>query len=232
MALLTPSDALGRHADRARRLIAETVLIRHEQAAAGHVASGTRYGNAFGAQGRDLLDDVDETFRAEGFDTIRVKPAGYKLPVVNNCLIFPWRVPGKADAIATFASSKTRRGCFDEPSPPDTLFDLPGADTLVASDGLGAASRADEESLVRAIDLPMPVVLVLVHSSPSRIASVEWAVATLNESGRVVLHGPEEIWTPESDPGVSAFEVESFDSGSPDLPDIALRPQEWTGDDA
>lgn len=232
MAPLTPADALGQHTDRARRLIIESVLSRHEQAAAAHAVSGTRYGGVFGSQWRDLLDDAAASFHTEGFETIHVKPAGYELPVVSGCVIFPWRVPGKADAIATFASSESRQALFSEPRPPEPLFDLAGIDGSEMNDAVGGASPTDMESLVLAIDEPMPVALVLVHSSPSRIVSIEWAIATLDESGGVLPHGLEEIWVPGTDPEVSSSEVESFDSGSPELPDIALRPQESTGDDA
>lgn len=79
----------------------------------------------------------------------------------------------------------------------------------------------------------MPLVLVMIHSSPRQLQSIEWAVAEINqETGEVKLHGQESIWRPELDAVDAATDVESFDSGTPNGPAIEPQSQEGTQPDA
>jgi hypothetical protein len=79
----------------------------------------------------------------------------------------------------------------------------------------------------------MPLVLVMVHSSPRQLRSIEWAVAELDEgTGEIMLHGQETIWEPELNADEAATDVESFDSGTPNGPTIEPQEQEGTRPDA
>lgn len=89
------------------------------------------------------------------------------------------------------------------------------------------------EGVVRAVGDIMPLVLVMVRSSPRQLQSIEWAVAELNEdTGKVTLHGTESIWELELNDDAAATDVESFDSGIPDGPTIKPQEQEGTQPDA
>ena len=224
----SPAEALGRHASDVRDLVVEVILSRHERAAEAHQVAGTRYSLGFGSQWRDLLDDAYEALTSRGFEARRLPPAGYLLPVVNECLVFVWRVPDNADAVSRFAVSDTRRNGFLVPLPQPTLFDLSDGEDIESSSDI--PERLD--LVVRAAGDPMPLVLVMVHSSPYQLRSIEWAIAVLDGEGEVKLHGLESIWEREHEVGHAAPEIESFDSGKPVTPSVEPRKQDRPLSDA
>ncbi len=229
---LSPAEALGSHAHGVRDLLVEVVRSRHDRAAEAHLASGSRYSMGFGSQWRDLLDDAKEALADRGYQSHKLSPAGYELPVVNDCLLYVWRVPGTPDAVTDFASSPTRKNGFSAQPPDPMLFELGFGDE---PDHDGASEDAEEvkvERLVRAVGGSMPVVLAMVHSSPRQLQSIEWAVAELDDTGKVKLHGHEPIWEPEVNVDAVAADVESFDRGTPVEPAIEPREQEGTDPDA
>jgi len=105
----SPADALGPHAHRIRPLLIETARFRHDRSADAHEVSESRYATGFGAQWRDLQDDARTALKNLGYQTYPLPPAGYQLSVVNDCLVYVWRVPGHVDNISAFASSPTRK---------------------------------------------------------------------------------------------------------------------------
>jgi hypothetical protein len=58
----------------------------------------------------------------------------------------------------------------------------------------------------------MPVVLVMVHSTPRQSSSIDWAVAEYS-AGAVHLRGKEPIWSENSAGKGVIIDVDSFDSG-------------------
>lgn len=226
----SPALALGRHETGARDLLVEVVQSRHDRAAEAHEVSGSRNSMGFGTQWRDLLADVHEAFRARGFQGQTVTPAGYKIPIVRDCLVYVWRLPVTADP-SRFASSPSKINLFDASPPNPALFE---PDFMGGTEPANEVSReAELESVVRAGGDTMPLVLVMVSSSPRQLQSIEWAVAELNvETGEVTLHGREVIWQPEPAAGVEVSDFDSFDSGPPEGPTIEPQEQEETEPDA
>lgn len=223
----SPADALGAHVESARDLLVEVIRARHENAADAHDAAKTRYGLVFGGQWRDLLDDTRDAFKDRGFSVHKLIPAGYKLPIVNGSLLFVWRIPVGVEAVANFASSTTRRNGFLSPQPDPTLFG-PSFDDGGDSPR-DAIEQAELERLIQSAGETMPVVLVMVHSSPRQLVSISWAVAE-HVAGKVQLSGEETIW--ESELGAEAAEanVESFDTGLPVVPTIEVQKQDQPSD--
>jgi hypothetical protein len=78
----------------------------------------------------------------------------------------------------------------------------------------------------------MPLVLVMVESTPRQLQSIEWAIAVLDGDGKVELRGQEAIWEPEPVADGNTSGVEAFDSGSPVMPMVEPREQEGSGPDA
>ncbi|MFE3444519.1 hypothetical protein ACFXNW_15940 [Nocardia sp. NPDC059180] len=233
MVFHSPADALGFHAPGIRELLVEVVRSRHDRAADAHLASGSRYSMGFGSQWRDLLDDAHQALADRGFQSHKLAPAGHEFPVVNDCLVYVWRVPGTPNAVSNFASSPTRMNGFAA-QPPDPMLFEPGFEEAPEPDN-EAAENTDEaivERLVAAVGDTMPLVLVMVHSSPRQLQSIEWAVAVLDDAGKVKLHGHEAIWQPEADFERATSDVESFDSGTPVGPVVELQKQEGTHPDA
>lgn len=226
----SPAQVLGPHAPGLRKLVVEVVRSRHERFAEAHQVSGTRYAMGFGSQWRDLLDDTHEAVTRYGFPSHKLVPAGYKLPVVNDSLVYVWRIPETPDAVGEFASSPTRKNGFTAPPPDRMLFEpsFVGQDEPCEE----AAEDGDLERVVRAVGDTMPVVLFMVESSPRRLQSIQWAIAVLDVENKVVLRGQESIWEPELSVDAEASVVESFDSGTPVAPAVELQEQDRPQPDA
>lgn len=218
----SPADALGPYAETVREVAVDVVRTRHGYAAEAHEAAHTRNARGYSTLWQDLLVDVQEAFGDRGHDLHKLAPAGHRVPIVNGCLVYVWRVPASGDP-ARFATSPTKLSCFDASLPDPPLF---GPDFMDESGTADEESgQADDlEAVMSSVDGAMPVVLVMVHSSPRRLQTIDWAVAELNkESGEVALHGQDTIWQSEPSEETEASDVESFDSGAPALP--ALEPQ-------
>lgn len=226
MVPLSPAEALGSHASGVRDVLVEVVRSVHGRFAEAHLVSESRYAIDFGSQWRDLLADANEALLARGFQSHKLLPAGYRLPVVNGCLIYVWRVPDSSDP-DDFASSPTKKNGFSAQPPDPTLFDP------VIGDEPDESGQPGVVRVVRAAGEVMPLVLVIVRSSPRQLQSIEWAVAALDETtGRVDRHGQEAMWEPELVEADAASDGESFDSGTPVPPDIEPRGQEGVDPDA
>lgn len=231
MVPVSPPEALGSHARDVRDLVVGAVRSLHERFAEAHEISDSRYGMGFGSQWRDLLDDVSEVHAARGYRTHKVLPGGYKLPVVNDCLVYAWRSPEASGTVSSFASSPTRMNGFATPLLDATLFEPTPKDSPA---GVVKSPEVTElEDTVRAAEGVMPLVLVIIQSSPKQLQSIDWAVAELDgDTGKVVLHGRENIWGPELAVGEITSDVEPFDSGTPNGPTIEPQEQQGTNPDA
>lgn len=229
MAPDSPAEALGSDAPGLRDLLVEMVQARHALAAEAHLVSESRYAMGFGSQWRDLLDDTRDALKERGFRSCTLAPGGHGIPVVNNCLVYVWRVPNNTNAVSEFASSPTRRNGFTTPPLDPTLWEP----SLSAEQGPAPDTTEGEVgTALRAIGDTMPLVLVMVESTPWRLQSIDWAVAVLDGEGKVELLGQQAIWGPERVADGDAPGVEPFDSGSPVVPKVEVREQEASGPDA
>jgi hypothetical protein len=220
----SPVEALGSHGPALRDLIIEVVRARHALAAEAHQVSRSRYEMGFGSQWRDLLDDTHDRVTERGFQSYKLAPGGRKIPVVNDCLVYVWRVPDDADAVSKFAASPTRQAGFVAPPPPPMLFEPTLTDEAEPAE---VTPEADEiASVMAAVGGTMPLVLVMVRSSPRQLQSIEWAVAVLGDSGEVQVRGQECIWEPELIADEAASDVESFDAGTPVQPVVEPQAQD------
>lgn len=226
----SPAAALGPHTPAVRDALVEVVRSVHERFAEAHSVSGSRYGMGFGSQWRDLLDEAHDEVTKHGFQSHTLTPGGHKLPVVNDCLVYVWRVPEHPDAVTKFASSPTRQSGFAAPPPPAMLFEpaFPDAPEPTGDD----VDTAETATMLNAVHDTMPLVLVMVWSTPRQLQSIEWAVADIDAAGKVTLAGQENIWEPELVAADVASDVESFSAGAPVEPVVHPRKQEGTDPDA
>jgi hypothetical protein len=231
MASVSPADALGAHASQVAPLITDTAIKVFRRFAAAHEVSQSRYGMGFGTLWRDLLEDIAEAFTARGYETHRLTPGGYRVPVVNGCQIYVWRVPAGTDDTSTFASSPTRESAFHSAPLHPVLFDM----ALTGAAG-STHESGDLDELVANLQgssTTMPLVLVVVHAAPRTLQRITWAVAEFDEVSRAVaLYGESPIWLPEWSESADDTHIESFDSGAPIEPAIALRAQSSSDPDA
>lgn len=226
----SPGDVLGPRAADAQKALVDIVRRVHDRFAESHLVSGSRFSMGFGTQWRDLLAEAHEEFAKHGFESHKLVPAGYRLPIVNGCLLYVWRKPDSADADA-FAGSLTKKNSFNVRPPDPALLepDFGGAFTTEAAE----PEEPKLEGVVRAARDVMPLIVIIVHSSPWQLQSIEWAVAELDEeSGAVKYHGQEAIWVPEAAAADAAVGGESFDSGIPAAPAVQPRKQEGIDPDA
>jgi hypothetical protein len=225
----SPVDALGPHASGLRYLLVEIVRTRHDLAAEAHQVAESRYGMGFGSQWRDLLDDTRDALISRGFRSCKLVPGGQEVPVVNDSLVYVWRVPNNPNAVDEFASSPTRRNSFVT-APLDPVLWEPSL-----SDGQERGDDIPEGGLgpvLSVVSDTMPLVLVMVESTPRQLQSIEWAVAGLDDAGKVELRGRETIWAPELGADGTASDVEPFNSGMPVTPVVGLRKQDRPHPDA
>lgn len=220
---------LGAQALSVRDLVVDVIRSRHDKAAEAHEVSGSRYGMGFGSQWRDLLDDTHAALTERGFRSHRLAPGGHKVGAVNDCLIYVWRVPEDPNAVRDFACSPTRQNGFIAPPPPAMLWEghLTEGVGTVEDD---APDIAETASIMEAVRDTMSLVLVMVWSTPRQLQSIEWALAVLDDSGKVELRGQEPLWEPEFVGNNVSSDVESFDSGAPEGPTIEPREQERPSD--
>lgn len=221
----SPVDLLGAQAPGVRDLIVEVVRSRHDKAAEAHQVSGSRYEMGFGSQWRDLLDDTHDALIERGFRSHKLAPGSHKVGVVNDCLVYVWRVPDDPNAVRDFASSPTRQSGFVAPPPPAMLWE--GQKVEPVED---ASEAAETVSIMEAVRDKMPLVLAMVWSTPRQLQSIEWAVAVLDDSGKVELRGQELLWEPELVADDVPSDVESFDSGAPEGPMIEPREEDGRPD--
>lgn len=232
----SPADALGPHVATVREIIVDVVRTRHSYAAAAHQVAHTRNMRGYSTLWDDLLRDVQEAFEAQGCDSHRLAPAGYNVPIVNNCIIYVWRVPATGDP-GDFAASPTRKACFNNALPPE--MPLFGPEFLWSSmpTTLQPGSDLDQSDELEAVkgvlDGEMPVVLVRVYSSPRQLREIVWAVAELDrETGKVNYYGEEAIWQAEQAVSPDASDVEPFSAGTPVEPVVEPREQQSVHPDA
>lgn len=227
----SPAEALGSHASLVREGVVEIVRSRHDHAAEAHQAAGTRYTLVFGAQWRDLLEDAWDWFTRLGYQDRKLPPAGYRIPIVNGCLVYVWRMPDTPEAVRLFASSPTRKNGFASLPADPTLFDPSVMDGSEPGKEV-AIEQSFRPALLEAAD-KMPMVLVTVQSSPRQLQSIHWGVAVLDEAtGKVELRGQESIWEPDALVEGNATNMVSFDAGTPVGPAVTLQAHEGTHPDA
>lgn len=227
----SPLEALGSRAPGVRDLVIEVVRDLHGRFAEAHLVSGSKYATGFASQWRDLLDAAHDALTTRGYQSHKLAPGGHKVGVVSDCLVYVWRVPDDPNAVRDFASSPTRQSGFVAPPPPPMLWE-PGASDDEPETAEDLPEPAETAAMMSAVQDKMPVVLVMVHSTPRQLQSIEWAVAVLDAEGKVQLLGQETIWEPELPANGAGSDVESFDSGAPATPVVELRKQERPETDA
>ena len=153
----SPADALGSHALGLRDLLVEIVRARHGLAAEAHLVSESRYAMGFGSQWRDLLDDTREALKGRGFRSIKLAPGGHEVPVVNDSLVYVWRMANNPKAVSEFASSPTRKNGFMTAPLDPTLWEpsLTGEPEPVYD----ASEESELGPVLRAVGDTMPLVL-------------------------------------------------------------------------
>lgn len=225
----SPADALGPLSKIARDIVVDVARTRHGYAADAHKAAHTRSTHGYSTLWHDLLIDVQEAFREQQCELYRLTPAGHRVPIVNGCIVYVWRIPASGDP-AHFAKSPTKMSCFNAQAPDPGLFE---AAFMSAQDHDDSESDIDLAEVMTSIDGNMPVVLVMLDSSPDQLKAIDWAIAELDPgSGEVRLRGHETIWQPEPVVESGATGFEPFDSGTPLPPAIEPRKQEETDPDA
>ncbi len=231
----SPAEAFGSYAATASEVIVDVVRTRHGYAADAHQAAHARNTRGYSTLWQDLLVDVQDAFVGRGHALHRLVPAGHKVPIVNGCIVYVWRVPASGDPVY-FAASPTKMACFSAPLPEPTLFgpEFMGSSTPTAAQpGSASEQSADLEAVMSAVDGKMPVVLVKVYSSPRQLRTIDWAVADLDrETGEVSYRGEETIWQAEPAIESEASGVESFAAGTPVEPIVEPREQEGVDLDA
>lgn len=224
----TPTDLLGQNAEWVKQMLVSVMRKNHNQFASAQEESRSRHALVYGAGWRDLTDEVAQVFKQAGFHTHRIKPAGYEIPIVNECLIYAWRKP-ESTRLSAFASSQTKRGLFDVPNWQQALFEpKTGRDDT--------DYRYEEEleikDLLTNVNRNRPVIVVIRESTPQSLQSICWAIAEFDADEREVNYrGWETLWSPDLAHEELDLNEESFDSGLPESPLVEPRKEGRVGTD-
>lgn len=219
----SPAEALGEYAELVKTVVIKLIQDRTDQMMEAADAAQSRYGMVFGAQWRDLHADAAEAFHDQGYDVVRLRPAGYDVPVINNSLVYLWRKPNGRNKDTCFATSQTRR---------DALALSPNLQLRLEYDG----DEPIEGEVVTATDLnriianapkTMNLVVIRIMSSDRGLDAISWAVVTPVADGTVRFNHEETLWTPALAATTATADNAAFDSGEPIKP--ALEPREGEG---
>lgn len=220
---VSPEGRLGKDADSVAKMLIETIAEAHDSYAAAGSVDGAHFGrNKIYAQiWADLPRRVCELFSGTVMSaTVRPGHAQYELPVVNDSVIFPWRLPTSASLTSMrFLTNPTRQALFRQALPEPGLFD-PATDDEQLSD-----EEADAVAVVHGAELP--VIMILVESSVDRLSRISWAIAQPGPDEKVHLTGQAVLLdntAPVAAPVArSKTKRAGFDTGTPPTPVVVKR---------
>lgn len=207
------------------KCISETHM-RHVEAQRASGQAGERvYAQVWNA----LPTECNRVIRDGWLTSTTVKPgrAGYKLPVLHNTLIFPWRPPaGGTPEQTAFLTSPSR----------SMIFSMhPDAQGMLELDELTTAERSvDTKDMIADVmglaeQERLSVVVVAAVSSSAGLWKIVWGEVLPSDDGTGLLmfSSFEELHVADSDLGAQEADQDderSFDAGQPPRPIITRRP--------
>jgi hypothetical protein len=233
----TPAVGLfGVNTDKIKQKLVEAIDAVHRRHVEAQLVSGATDQSHYGliwkalppACINALLNVVVTT------DTVNAGRAGYKLPVIDGTVIFPWRPPNGGNPSKTrFITSPSRGLVFDLKANVQEMLDLAGFVSDVET--LGEIEMDLVQLVGFARDENLRVVVVAVESDVTRLRCISWGEVIPNDDGTVRFIDPETLFSGDearvdtiaSVPDVSnkpdGSAARSFDEGLPPKPFVKKR---------
>lgn len=208
-------NTFGEYGPLIRTRVAEMVVEEHTASQDAQDASGHRSQGVYGQFWRGLIEKFEELGELPGAAMVRPGEAPYRLPVINDRVLFPWRFARSKDAeLATtrFVTSDARSTL--------PLMRLPAAQEALALSVPDPGLTDDERDLLDALRPDDPqiasnrLILVAISSSFRGLFTAAWGEMQINGSGCIDTVGQWEslLHVPPSQP-VSTSPSGSFTDG-------------------
>lgn len=230
----------GQETELLRSKLVEVIVAAHNRHVEAQAVSGQPGQSVYAQLWRALPAVCTEAVAAQWASAETVQPgrAGYRLPVLLDTVIFPWRPPHGGDpTITPFITSPSRAELFTLKPNAQAMLDLDGFEPDASDDDLEGALH---EVVELAAEQHLRVVMVAVESDPSRLRRITWGVvepaiddSTVCFSGvEVLLAGDDtaaELSAVDMSPTKTAPEAHTFASGQAPTPIVKKR-DTGTGD--
>lgn len=216
----------GDRTEQVKEIIVNTVLREHSQHAAAQQQMDPRGRRGYGASIWDVLPKrVGEALQEAFLDaTLWTAPrAKHPLPVMGECIIWLWRVPGgNSPENSDFFTSPTRLQFVEIPvTPQQTLFSAPPSEPEGHE-----LSDSDMAVIDNAVQDSLKPIMVAVESIPDRLHQIRWGEVTQGEGRKVKWLTEEFIYTAEADTrSVLQTPKHGFTEGQPPTPFVKSRKQ-------
>lgn len=216
----------GDKTDQVKEIIVTTVLREHSQHAAGQQQMDPGGRRAYGGSIWDVLPKrVGEALEAAFLDAMlwSAPRAKHPLPVIDACVIWPWRVPGGGSPENSDFFTSQARLQFVEGSvvAPKTLFSVPAPEpegNELSDSDVAVIDGIAQDSL--------KLIVVAVEAIPDRLHQIRWGEATKGEDKKVVWLTEEVIYTAEAGTrSVLQTPKHGFAEGQPPSPFVKSRKQ-------
>jgi len=211
-------------------LVVEAMCGAHENLAAAQLRSQQSGEGVYAQVWRSLCRDLAKTLSSARYDLQLLKPghASYRIPVVGDVLLFPWRPAGGHRATeVSFSNSATRSGLWSHPTLPGML-DIAGATT--DNDDPVDADGIPPEVFEEARQRHLRVVIIAMTADSQRLRSIEWGEAALESDGHLKWISHEFLFSEKSTSRPADTSPESFNEGAPPPSRVRLREDKTRSD--
>lgn len=164
------------------------------------------------------------------YDVQLIKPgrAAYKVPVIGDVLLYPWRPAGGGEPTKVlFGTSSTRERLWSLPVIQEVL-NFETGDKF--EDEASLAHRVpDEEAsaadvFAEAARLHLRVVVVAMTSDANRLRTIEWGEAVLEADGSLKWESHQVLFDGDAGSKPASTTPQAFGEGTPPSPGVQLKP--------
>ncbi len=166
----------GQETELLKSKLVDVIVAAHDRHVEAQEVSGQPGQGVYAQLWRALPAVCTEAVRSQWASVETVQPgrAGYRLPVLQDTVIFPWRPPHGGDpAITPFITSPSRAQLFALKPNAQAMLDLDGIDPNSSDDDFEGSLN---EVVELAAERHLRVVMVAVESDASRLRRITWGV--------------------------------------------------------
>lgn len=167
---------------------------------------------------------------SDRYDVQLIKPgrAAYKVPVIGDILLYPWRpAGGGAPSEVLFGTSFTRERLWSLPVIQEVL-NFEASDVESEEDSPTAPAPDDDADvtavLAEAARLHLRVVVVAMTSDAKRLRTIEWGEAALAADGALSWVSHQVLFDSDSGSKPASTTPQTFSEGTPPSPGVQLKP--------
>lgn len=242
LGLRAPNLRVSNQADLAASVV-KAMAGSHENLAAAQLTSQQSGQGVYAQIWRSLCLELAATLSAARYDVQMLKPghASYKIPVIGDVLLFPWRPAGGHEPTEVcFSTSATRAALWSHPMLPDiidlgsnttenaALDDDTAAGSAVGLAEVDAVASVAVEIFEAARRQHLRVVVIAMTSDSQRLRSIEWGEATVDSGGFLRWVSHEVLSNAASAATPADTNPRAFSAGTPPPSGVRLR-QDMTG---